>query len=151
MNRVIKFRAWDKEESKIMTVDMLRLIGGKIYQQIGLIRDGVVKLMNIDSVVLMQSTGLKDKNGIEIYEGDVVKWSDGEYKSDSNPRVAVVEFTPELAFYAINVKDFGSNCKYTGRAGYGHKFGYSNFIYKDTDKHFEVVGNIYENKELIQI
>jgi len=90
----------------------------------------------IEGTPLMQYTGLKDKNGKEIYEGDLVKWSDGEYKHPSNPRIAEVRFDPELSFFAFNVDS-------------GHKFGYSNFMYSDTEKHLEIIGNIYENPELL--
>lgn len=89
--------------------------------------------------ILMQFTGLKDKNGLEIYEGDIVMWNDGDYKSESNPRIAEVRFDPEISFFAFNVdKEHG-----------GHKFGYSNFAYADTENHLEIIGNIYENPELL--
>lgn len=92
-----------------------------------------------DDCFVMQYTGLKDKNGKEVYEGDIVKWSDGDWKGSSNPRIAEVRFDPELCFFAFNV---GSN---------GHKFGFSNFIYTDTEKYLEVIGNIYQNPELLKI
>lgn len=98
------------------------------------IQDGANNIEEIPFAI-NQYTGLKDKNDKEIYEGDVVRWSDGDYEAPGNPRIAEVRFAPELCFYAFNV-------------GGGHKFGFSNFIYTDTEKHLEVIGNIYENPEL---
>ena len=85
---------------------------------------------------LMQYTGLKDKNGKKIFQGDIVTWSDGDYVSPSNPRIAEVRLDPELCFFAVNIGD-------------GHKFGFSNFAYDDTENHLEVIGNIYETPELL--
>lgn len=87
--------------------------------------------------ILMQFTGLKDKNSKEIFESDIVKWSDGDYKHPSNPRIAEVRFDPELSFFAFNVGEEG------------HKFGFSNFIYTETEKHLEIIGNRYQNPELL--
>lgn len=60
--REIKFRAWDKEQNKMFIIEDLRWFGGggEIEQQ----------FPHFD---LMQFTGLKDKNGVEIFEGDIVK------------------------------------------------------------------------------
>ncbi|MDU3653003.1 MAG: YopX family protein [Staphylococcus epidermidis] len=69
-----KFRAWDKEENKMWNVETLyiedewvKVNDGSIY--------GVTKDLT-RSYYLMQSTGLKDKNGVEIYEGDIIEFED---------------------------------------------------------------------------
>lgn len=91
----------------------------------------------IEDYELMQFTGLLDKNGKEIYCGDIVSWSDGDYKSVSNPRIAEVRLYPSLHFFAFNV-------------GGGHAFHYGNFIYRDTENYLEVIGNKFQTPELLQ-
>lgn len=86
-----------------------------------------------------QYTWLKDKNLEDIYEGDMVEWRDWDYKHPSNPRKAIVKYDPELCFFCINYTDTG---KWT------HKFWFSNFIYKDTEKYIEIISNIHKNPEL---
>jgi uncharacterized phage protein (TIGR01671 family) len=86
---------------------------------------------------LMQFTGLLDKEGIEIFEGDIVKWddeSDGKYW-----RFAVVEINPDIQF----------NCRYfkmiKGIENSSMEiFPYGTFAYQETDKHLIVIGNKYE-------
>lgn len=88
--------------------------------------------VNQDEVILMQSTGLKDKNGVEIFEGDVAVM-------DGWRRQVVTFGTQEVE------EEFGSVRIYRGFNLYLGG-GYPNAVMSE----FEVVGNIYENPELME-
>ena len=117
--REIKFRVWDKEMNTMLEPD--NQIGG--LWSIKEARNGVLKY---DNGVLMQYTGLKDKNGKEIYEGDICKGlMDG-----SMTHYSEVKFKVKFGNGAFRDTFFGRE------------------LYDDI-KTIEIIGNIHENKELL--
>ncbi|WP_455093130.1 YopX family protein [Parvimonas micra] len=123
----LKFRAWDKtakKMSKVTAIDFSTKPFRVFYKAYG-----NENYFNQDAI-LMQSTGLKDKNGKEIFEGDIVQYLDGEYSF-----VGVVE-NSAFGIYAKNKYD---------------NYGFEDFADENTkEADVVVIGNIYENKELIE-
>ena len=128
---MIKFRAWLKKEQKMDNeIDHISWLDDELY----CIGDGITYMVLAEDLVLMQSTGLKDKNGKEIFEGDIITTNAygcivcfGEYTyfEDEDTQTTAIGFylsflnvTP--ATYAPFEKFYWDNC--------------------------EVIGNIHENE-----
>ncbi len=90
--------------------------------------------MSPDDYILMQSTGLKDKNGVEIFEGDVVKVSNHPFQKKEDS--AGIEIDGN---YLIN----WSEHSLTWLAG--------DLLLYQLKPYIEVIGNIYENPELLNL
>lgn len=91
----------------------------------------------VDPSTVCQYTGLTDKNGVRIFEGDVVKWGHIPGYNEDPVRVAQVKISPDIQFDA-KIGD--------GR----YVFHYGAFYYADcTDKALEVIGNRWDNPELL--
>lgn len=127
-----KFRAWMPSLQWMCEVTAI-LFDEKSIDVYKTDDTGRVTEMNVrqNEAVLMQSTGIKDKNGTEIFEGDVV--------TNGWKRQAVTFGTQEIE------EDFGSVSIYRGFNLYLGG-GYPNAVMST----FEVIGNIYENPGLLE-
>ena len=119
MKRQIKFRAWDKKQKKMMW-------GGQVHFSLPLSLDvfefheTTIHKNPFDYDLIMQFTGLLDKSAKEIYEGDLVKCEDGSKSTITWNN------------------DYASFC-----------YGNEPYIGLGSKEILEVIGNIYENPELI--
>ena len=87
----------------------------------------LTQLVDFEDIELMQYTGLKDKNGVEIYEGEIIK---------------------AKGYPAIEVIYNKDDCSFRMKVQY---IGWFDLLILSHNKtpHLEVIGNIYENKELL--
>lgn len=125
MSREIKFRAWESKEKRWAAHRIMPVLKGLIE------RLTLKDCLPISGrLIIEQYTGLKDRHGTEIYEGDIVKWLDG------------------LGEYTNFVVEWQEN-----RARFCLRNEYSHYDYEDiNDKkkpYIEVIGNINENPELL--
>lgn len=116
----VKFRAWDTMFEKMLYM-------GELHQTTNI--SSIMIHPQYSRFKLMQYTGLHDKNGKEIYEGDIVKCGTN--------KVGVVEYDPYEALYHVGNDPlqyyvYGSNEPETMRV------------------EIETIGNIYDNPELIK-
>jgi len=119
--KIIKFRVWDKKEKQMNFTDKQMLRQGRAVQFNFMIpwRENIFS----DEWELMQFTGLKDINGVEIYEGDIVLHHD---HPQPLPRVAI-EWNDKTA-------------RFEPRIG----------LMSEAGEWLEVIGNVYENPELLK-
>lgn len=87
---------------------------------------------------LMQSTGLKDKNGVEIFEGDVLKGTQNLNNNFNTPKLikGVVKFSKRNTMFYLEKSDYKDHSIFMNSLG--------NSIYQ-----YEIIGNIYNNPELL--
>lgn len=150
--REIKFRAWDKETKKIYPINTLGMPGATFThhaeKSVVADEDGnecETTFKSLCDFELMQYTGLKDKNGVEIYEGDVVKHKDIHFPAEVKFGVG----TYDSGVYRYQGFFLDAWSEIYGDSGRYEKNG------KDTDAtgsmlfDCEVIGNIYENPELL--
>ncbi len=142
--REIKFRAWDKDKEEMLTPDMsewcINFENGGIdvlesNMNFSTQEDCYISIENYE---LMQFTGLKDKNGKEIYEGDIIDYL-GTFESGDGYR-GEIKFDEGVYYFM-------------GKSKIGRKAGvissYVGLAHEKAYQHCEVIGNIYENSELL--
>lgn len=125
-----KFRAWDKHGHKIFANDELIIWNGNVYANDSKkLTCNNLRGWSIDDEYIMQSTGLVDKNGKEVFIGDIIKCTRG-------------------CLHEVYIeKEYGGTYFGGMPAVYlkGLREGYA------WTEHEEIVGNIYENPELLEV
>ena len=135
MSREIKFRAWDKEAKAMESFDEL----------VETIDFADVFKGYYTNLEVMQYTGLKDKNGVEIYEGDIDQAENGDK--------SVIVFLLKAGTYCVMPMDIYLNNDYQNESFFPdfiYGFGYDLFFDNCTpDKYLNIIGNIYEHNHLL--
>ena len=139
--RKIKLRLWDRTEKEMIYLDK---VGDRQHHTFGIRKNGNLYYYNLqngsggDEYILMQHTGLKDKNGVETYEGDIIKiYADnGFYACEIIEKVIFKQ-----GQYGIEHGDL-----------YRYFCSLSNVgeVVTESEPMFEVIGNIYDNPELLE-
>jgi uncharacterized phage protein (TIGR01671 family) len=119
-----RYRAWDKEFKEMVQVDAL-VFEEQIIK--ATYKNGNVVKEDLKNYVLMQSTGLTDKNGKEIFEGDIIDSTDGFL-------TGVIEFRVSLGMfvsYLVEYNNFERLCNIASSR--------------------KIIGNIWEHPELAEV
>lgn len=132
-----RYRAWIKTEKRMFFSDDIlaidyeneEIVTQQIYFENGLPDDRDIYCYNPDEIELMQSTGLKDKNGKEVFIGDIVKCTRGCLREVYLEKEYGGTFIGGMP--AVYLKGFGDGYAWT--------------------EYEEIIGNVYENPELLEV
>ena len=128
---VPKFRAWDKESQTMYEVKSIIYTLGSMLcvNRSALFPE---RTLYFEDTPVMQSTGLLDKNGKEIFEFDIVEW---EHKDTGQLVRGIVKYDTELGFWGMTDVRFNDL----------RAIGYL------ANQRVTVLGDIYQNKELVEV
>jgi uncharacterized phage protein (TIGR01671 family) len=137
--REIKFRAWDKVDKEMCGIAVMNYIEPNPFLEIyGLgVGRGHHKRRAFSDTELTQYTGLHDKNGKRIYEGDIVVATYGKWHEEPKglTRICKVVYDDRTCSFRMAV----NNSKVL-------------VLFEDSrKKDIEIIGNIYENPELLEV
>lgn len=134
-----KFRAWDKTTNQMRGCYGFNEMEREVYvcsvaddEFNGQLKTVHALRRSFDEVVIMQYTGCRDKNGIEIHEGDVIK--------DKYDKIWLVQWYVGAFVITDKIPDSDGQ-----KSTYSHFSNVSNHHF-----YFEVIGNIYKNPELLE-
>ena len=125
--REILFRAWD---GKKMITDGLVIYNGDLYMDWRDFEDGIAS-----DNPLMQYTRLKDKNGVKIFEGDIISYLHDDWVE---PEIGVVEYMVTYGYPAFDME-----------SDQILEYNLLSLITQSGDYSYFVAGNIYDNPELV--
>ena len=124
-----KYRVWDKELQTMLDVSLIDFKKGVLVGEHW--EFGETNFISFDEIVLMQSTGLFDKNDKEIFEGDIVRQVRTQPTTENEVIIGVVTML-EGAWLIMN------DCEQL-----------ASYLWSETDEN-EIIGNIYENKDILE-
>ena len=139
-NRIIKFRAWDGEKKEMIAFPNYAI--GFEHEE-NVIAFDYDKVGDYYEMELMQFTGLVDKNGRDIYEGDIIVANcapSGADKRSIKKRKCIIEWCELHHGWSLSIIDHVK----------GEKWKTSYTEYGRNGNAFEVVGNIYENQDILE-
>ena len=128
--RELKFRAWDSYHKEFI-FDAQATYDNQCRGKGSIHHESFQEVLEDENCVVEQYAGLKDKNGKEIYEGDIVRWS---YKVDRNAEP--IHTTDKVEWDTYEEEEW----PYSTISG---------FTLSESEDGYEVIGNIHENPELL--
>ena len=120
-----KYRVWDKELQTMLDVSLIDFKKGVLVGEHW--EFGETNFMSFDEIGIMQSTGLLDKNGKEIFEGDILGTKDGLLNG-------IIEYRTDLGMWTNSLLRYNN---------------FERLCSVASDR--EIIGNIYENPELLEV